>query len=273
MTRPRARPRRPRSRARARARSARPASPAKHLEITIGYVREWCDPDRGTAVVELGDEAVEGCHDTPRARRTPRLRRRRAPDAPRSRGRRPEDRSRAPRRARSSTGRSGSGPDTHHSAATQLASGSDATGPRTRTCSNVLVGATRERQLVAIAVEVPVEPGDVGALVRVVGPARRDDSYTPSGEGLALGRRMEDRRVGCIRDHVRVDELDPEREMRVAAVPRLHDRRVGEFPVDLRDSRVRPVVEAAVGRRSDRRHGGGSARRPGRSGGSGGSRS
>ena len=47
---------------------------------------------------------------------------------------------------------------------------------------------------------------------------------------------------------MRVDELDPEREMRVAAVPRLHDRRIGELPVDLRDSCVRPVVEAAIRR-------------------------
>ena len=65
-----------------------------------------------------------------------------------------------------------------------------------------LVRATRERQLVAIVVEMPVEPGDdVGALVRVVGPARRDDPYAPSGERLALGRRMEDRRVDRVRDH------------------------------------------------------------------------
>ena len=68
------------------------------------------------------------------------------------------------------------------------------------------------------------------------------------GERLALGGRVEDRRIDRVRDQVRIDELDPERPVGVEAVPRLDDRRVRELGVDLGDPRVRSVVEAAVRR-------------------------
>ena len=209
MTRPRARPR-AHVAAREPAPGASAPSPAQHLEIAIRDLGERCQPDRGTALVELEDEAVERVRRPPRARRTRRLRRRRAPDARRSRGRRPGARLRGPRAARSSRGRSGSAPDRRRFAAAQRRAAPTRSGQGHERARKSRP-ATREGQLVAIVVEVPVEPGDdLGALVRVVRPARRDDSHAPPGERLALDRRMEDRRIDRVRDQARVDELDPE---------------------------------------------------------------
>ena len=63
-------------------------------------------------------------------------------------------------------------------------------------------------------------------------------------------RRMEDRRIGGVRDHDRVSERDPELGVLLEAVARLQNRGVRNPGVDLGDARVRPVVEAAV--RTDR---------------------
>ena len=74
--------------ARAQRRRAR-ASPAKHLEVAVRDVGERCHADRGTALVELRDEAVERVGDLLGLVERDARRRRRAPGGRRSRGRRP----------------------------------------------------------------------------------------------------------------------------------------------------------------------------------------
>jgi hypothetical protein len=73
---------------------------------------------------------------------------------------------------------------------------------------------------------------------------RRPASGSRSTGGWKHGR------VDGVGDQVRLHELDTQRPMRLEAVARLHDRRVGESRVELGDARVCAVVEAAV--RSDR---------------------
>ena len=57
---------------------------------------------------------------------------------------------------------------------------------------------------------------------------------------------MEDLRVDGVRDHDRLTQLEAELPVRLEAVVRLEDGRVGELAVDLHDPLVRAVVGAAV---------------------------
>ena len=158
------------------------------------------DPDRGTALVELRDQPIE------RIRHLLRLVERDARLAdelgmPTARPERPPaGRSRAPRAARSSTGRCGSAPGRRRCARSSSASARAERAEHADALER-LVRPTRERQLVAVVIEVRVEPReDVRALVRVVRPARRDHADAPPLERLALGGRMEERRVDGVRD-------------------------------------------------------------------------
>src|SRR5437763_979838 len=64
-----------------------------------------------------------------------------------------------------------------------------------------LLRVARERELVAVVVEMLVEPAEhVGALARIRRPARRDHPEPAVRERLMLRGRMKDRRVDGIRD-------------------------------------------------------------------------
>ena len=104
-----------------------------------------------------------------------------------------------------------------------------------------------ERQLEPRRVELALELGDhVGALARVVGPARRDQAH-----GLPRAKRhatvgVEDRGIGRVRDHDRLPQLQPQLAMLLEAIAGLEDRRVRQLAVELEDVAVGAVVEAAV---------------------------
>ena len=107
----------------------------------------------------------------------------------RSPGRRRAGRSRAPRAARSSTGRCGSGRGRRRCGAARRRAPRAGSGPSVANSLERLVRTPGERQLVPLVVEILVEPREhVGALVRVVRPARRDHANAPAVERLARMR-------------------------------------------------------------------------------------
>jgi hypothetical protein len=111
-----------------------------------------------------------------------------------------------------------------------------------------LVRLASECHLEALVLEIGIEPGDdLGSLVRVVRPARRDHAHPPAGQWLMLGGRVEDHRIDGVDDEAWIGQLDAESQVRLEAVARLHDRRVRKGAVDLGNARVRPVVEPAIG--------------------------
>jgi hypothetical protein len=63
---------------------------------------------------------------------------------------------------------------------------------------------------------------------------------------LSRGGRVENRRVGRVRDHDGIDELDSHGSVGVEAEPGLEHRRVRELGVRLRDSSIGAIVEAAI---------------------------
>ena len=107
--------------------------------------------------------------------------------------------------------------------------------------------AADERQREAGRVEAALEVGDdVGALPRVVGPARRDQPDRRAGAERNAAVGVEDRRVGRVRDDDGLAQLEAELPVLVEAVARLEHGRVRVHAVEVGDVPVGAVVEAAV---------------------------
>ena len=86
----------------------------------------------------------------------------------------------------------------------------------------------------------------VGALPRVVGPARRDQLHRPRGGERRPPLVMEERGVRRVADHDRIPELEPQLAVHLEAVPRLEHRRIRQRMVQRDDLPVGAVVEPAV---------------------------
>ena len=206
--------RRPRARERrGRAEDAARVHPRSTSRYAVGDVGERRDDDRRSA--GRSSSAASRSSATRRvvraveARRRPR---RRAPGARRSGGRAPGGRTRAPRGARSSTGRRGSRRRSSPAPRRRSASSSDASGPIV--VQPVSPSGARPTKVSSY------RPGSAAApsARRTSAPLRglsdqlaATTRTRPPVDRLALRRRVEDRRVGRVRDHDRVGEGDPER--------------------------------------------------------------
>ena len=117
---------------------------------------------------------------------------------------------------------------------------------RIRMCANGACVRPANVSFVSLVVEIRVDPGEyVGSLVRVVRPARRDDTHPPAGYRIALCGRMEHRRIDRVEDEVGSISSMP----RARCASRLYrDWTIvaSASCVDLGDPCVRSVVEPAV---------------------------
>ncbi len=107
--------------------------------------------------------------------------------------------------------------------------------------------AADERQLEPRRIELTLELRDhVGALARVVGPARRDQAYGLPRAKLHATVGVEHRGIGRVRDHDRLPQLQPQLAMLLEAIAGLEDRRGRQLAVELVDVAIGTVVEASV---------------------------
>src|SRR5262249_49157389 len=87
-----------------------------------------------------------------------------------------------------------------------------------------LLGVSRKGQLTRVEVETLGEPRQhIGALARIVRPARRGNAQPPSSERGALAWWIEDRRIDGVVDHNRVAHLKAQLAVLLEAVAGLQD--------------------------------------------------